>query len=127
MPIHHSLPGSTNIIYIDFDGEVVQNTDWNSVEEIPVWNCRPYTIDADESTFSIAEQRAMSYIWSRMSEDYSPFDVDVTTEKPVAYTRTTAHCLITSSTDANNITLPSGTTAGGIAYLNTFGNWDFAK
>ena len=74
----HSRPGSSNIIYLDFDGHEAWNSAWfpNGMIKTP-----PYSVDEDPG-FSEKELRYIISIWRSVSEDYSPFDVDVTTEYP---------------------------------------------
>jgi hypothetical protein len=101
----HSKAGASRVIFVDFDGHVVTNTVWNGTGADASWDCKPYGTDADNTTYSDAEQVLMYNIWRRMAEDYMPFDVDVTTEQPV-WSSTTGHCLITETTDKNGRQLP---------------------
>lgn len=74
----HSNSGSKRIIYLDFDGHNLNNTAWNGpIENI---TASPYDIDDDESGFSDIELKNIQEIWMQVSEDYAPFDVDITTE-----------------------------------------------
>lgn len=113
-PKFHSRPGSTNVIYLDFDGETVSGRAWNSGA---TFACLPFDIDGNPNDVSAEELNRIRDIWERVSEDFSIWDVDVTTERPSVFTQTTAHALIT----VGNTITPSGTIAGGIAYLNVFG------
>ena len=73
----HSRLGSTKVIYLDFDGHTLTNTAWSSnVLPVPA-----YSIDASPS-FSSTERQRIIDAWSAVAEDYSMFDVDVTTEDP---------------------------------------------
>lgn len=119
-PIRHSKPGSTRVLFLDFNGHVVTNTAWNSSRDVTRWDCRPFDVDGNTNTFSVDEQTYILQIWERVAEDYTPFDVDVTTEQPANWTVNTAHALITQTNDVNGIACPhSG--YGGIAYVDTFG------
>ncbi len=119
-PQLHSRPGSANVLFLDFNGHVIEGTAWNSSKGVAKWECLPYDKDGDRTTFSSAEMAIITQVWERVSEDYAPFDVDVTTEEPVWGTRT-GHALITPTTDKNGVPCPhSG--YGGIAYLDVFGN-----
>ena len=122
----HSKPGSQHVIYLDFDGHLVSGTAWNasgvSSTTHPAW-----TLDGDSATFSTTERNAISSIWSRVAEDYAPFDVDVTTADPgaAAISRTNAadptygtRVLISPSSQA--ITALCGGSCGGVAYLDVF-------
>jgi hypothetical protein len=79
MPVHHSKPGAPWTIYLDVDGE--------SPISINAWGIfnrtiTALTIDADTSTFNVDEQAVISRMWGRAAEDWAPFNVDVTTERP---------------------------------------------
>ena len=92
----HSSASSTRILYLNFTGEGAKPA---------------FTLDSIPSTFNDAEQAMIQKIWQRVTEDYAPFDVDVTTEKPINFSgKLGATILITAQTS----------TAGGYAYLNSF-------
>ena len=78
----HSNPGAPNTIFVDFTGGVISGTAWNKTAGIAAWNARPYDLDNKPDSFSLAEIDAMLEIWQRVSEDFTPFNVDVTTEAP---------------------------------------------
>jgi len=122
--IFHSKPGAPNTIYLNFVGMTVTGTAWNSSEKRTSFQAVAFSMDADFTTFSDAEQTAIRRIWQRVAEDYAPFDVDVTTEKPAVFTERTAMALITRSTDATGAKNPSST-GGGVAYINVFGGSNF--
>lgn len=120
----HSRPGLTKRIYINFAGQTVSGTAWNTSLGRTSIVALPFDTDGTPSTFSDAEQVAIKRIWQRMAEDFAPFDIDVTTERPATLNSTTAVVLITRNTDANLDPNPSST-AGGVAYVNVFGRSDF--
>lgn len=118
----HSNPGATKVIYLDFNGQQVTGTLWNS-------NGNTLTFDAfsfeGDATFSPNEMERVQNIWARVAEDYAPFNVDVTTEEPPLQ-----DLMNTGGGDArwgvrviiaNNDPLSTG--AGGVAYLTSF-SWD---
>jgi Viral BACON domain len=72
VPDLESMPDSTYVLYIDFDGEVVTNPAWNDGA----------TINAQPSSFA-DDEAAITIIWQRVSEDYMPFDLNVTTNRAV--------------------------------------------
>src|SRR6185436_3923112 len=84
-----------------------------------------FSTDGDLSTFSDAEQLAIKRIWQRVAEDYSPFDVDVTTERPAAFNNRTLNAVITRHTDANGQLNPFSD-SGGVAYVNVFNTSTFS-
>ena len=121
----HSRPNATRKIYLDFNGNQVTGTGWNNAAN-PVIDVAPYSLDSNAS-LSNAELAIVQEVWARVSEDYAPLSIDVTTEDPG-----TAGLLRTSAEDAAYGMRASITTdmamrdllcsggCAGIAYLNAF-------
>ena len=118
----HSRLGSARTIYLDFNGQTISGTQWAADDAGP-YSALPYSLDGLAS-FTTVEQDAIQEIWQRVAEDYSPFDVDVTTQDPgaAAIDRTTAadtvygtRMLVTNSPAAD---VTSSTT--GVAFLGAF-------
>lgn len=124
--ILHSRPGAPNVLYLNFTGETVTNTLWNTELGRSAIPARPFGMDGDDTTFSDAEQALIRQVWLRVAEDYAPFHVDVTTERPTSFTSRTAMALITRHLDANGQPNPASD-AGGIAYVNVFGTTLYAR
>ena len=79
----NSNPASTHLIYLDFDGFLTTNTYWNSeITNGRDFETPPYDVDGGSSSFSNQELRNIYEIWLRVSEDYLPFDINVTTVEP---------------------------------------------
>lgn len=120
----HSRPGAKKIIFLDFDGHTIQNTAWNDPnpdevgDEIPTIISPPYSVDND-GTFNNAELLNIQEIWERVSEDFRPFDVDVTTEDPGAavLAKDGIRVCIGGSND-----VWFGQPAGGVAMIGGFGS-----
>lgn len=108
IPLLNSNPAAIHkVIYLDFDGEVVIGTSWNSATNTPTINALPSTLNA----------AAITNIWKRMAEDYRPFDVNVTTDvaKFNAATPTRRMRIVFTPSSA---WYPSA--VGGVAFLNSF-------
>ena len=73
-----SNPNSSKTIYLDFNGADLTNTAW-SVSSLPA-----FSLDNDFTNFSTAERLAIIEIWKRVSADYAPWDVNITTKEPDA-------------------------------------------
>lgn len=81
----HSLPGSSKVIHLDFDG-------YTSPPDVPPGEYLgvvladvtylPYDLDGDPNSFNAAEHDVVQEVWARVSEFFAPWDVDVTTEPP---------------------------------------------
>jgi hypothetical protein len=133
-PIRHSKPGSTNVLYLDFNGQTISGTEWNAETwtgnsgPVATFNAVAYDIDGDRTTFNATEQAVIINVWERVAEDYQGFDIDVTTEAPSSFTTNhVGRALITRSTDANGRYVPGGADAGGIAFVDVFGKTGYAS
>ncbi len=125
-PVHNSKPGSSNSIYLDFNGLLLTGTVWNaaaggeSAGSYEASNpCIPFDMDGDRTTFNDAEQLVIQRIWKRVAEAYSPWDINVTTVEPVSGLWSTL--LFTSGKDANGANNPYYPGALGVAQTLSFG------
>lgn len=124
-PIQNSRPGAESVIYLDFNGHTVTGTSWNTLVARTSFQCVPFDLDGDPTTFSDAEQAVIIEVWERVSEDFKAFNINVTTVEPANFTSKTARALITKNKDAAGANNPSSSN-GGVAYLNVFGTPDYA-
>lgn len=120
----HSNPNANHTIYLDFDGHSMASSQWENGGALQL---RPFYSDFTSSTTLLEIQR----IWQRMVEDFSPFNVNVTTQEPNTEdlrksgsgdTRWGLRMAFTYNTNlvtGNAITNAGG---GGTAYYNSF-NW----
>ena len=94
----HSHPGSLRKVFLNFVGGVVSGTAWssNSLQALP------YDTDGNPEIFSEAERKVIADIWHRVAEDFAPFDIDVTTERPVTFGPLVGQVMITK------IPMPTG-------------------
>ena len=104
IPTLNSNPASTGkVIYLDFDGQKVVGTMWNGGAVI---NAQP----------SSATPAAIRQIWNRVSEDYRPFDVNVTTDS-VRFNNAMPNRRIRVVFTPTSAWYGS---AGGVAYVSSF-------
>lgn len=111
----HSKPGASKTIYLDFDGHTTTGTAWSTSTIV----APAYDLGGDSAVFDDNELSNIISIWNRVSEDYIPFDADVTTEPP------SADALLRSSFSDNAygirvVITKTGTiscSCGGIAYV----------
>ncbi len=122
----HSRAGAPNVLYLNFAGETVANTQWNTELGRPEIPALPFSMDSEYATYSDSEQAVIRAVWQRVAEDYAPFDVNVTTERPATFHSRTALVLITRHTDANGQPNPASD-AGGVSYVNVFGTLFYAR
>jgi hypothetical protein len=117
-----SRPSATKTIYLDFTGHTTTGTAWKGGQTIVT---PAYNVDGQPG-FSDQELLNIQNIWARVVEDFSPFDVNVTTAEPsiddlrkVGSGDSRWGIRVVIGTDAGNVA-PG---AGGVAYLGSF-NWD---
>jgi hypothetical protein len=95
----HSKKNSTRVLFLNFKGQGTKPA---------------FDLDKNLNTFSVAEQTLIQKVWQRVAEDYSAFDVDITTEAPTSTIgKIGATVVITNETS----------TAGGYAYINSFSSF----
>jgi hypothetical protein len=123
----NSLPGANHTIYLDFNGHTTTGTAWNTYSGKSSIVTPAFDLDGNTASFSATELERIQYIWQRVVEDFSPFNVNVTTQEP------TLDRLIKSSTTdtAWGVRVAIGGSsfdwfgagAGGVAYVGSF-NWN---
>jgi len=69
-PLLNSYPSARATVYLDFDGQDVEGTIWN--QQGPI-HANPAALSADDIT----------EIFNRISEDYHPFNINITTDASV--------------------------------------------
>jgi hypothetical protein len=78
VPAYSSLPDAPNTLYLNFSGINYSGT-WNGMTP---GNVPAYDIDGNASAFSATELANIHEVWARVSEAYSPFNVNITTIAP---------------------------------------------
>lgn len=107
-PILNSRPTVTSdVIYLDFNGRNVSGTSWNTANNIT-------TINALPSALSTANK---ILVWQRVSEDYIPFNVNVTTDSTRFNAAPANHRIRVLITPTYTW---YGNGAGGVAYVNSY-------
>jgi len=103
VPVLSSNPSAAATLFLDFDGHTVTGTAWNGIDALV---CAPSGLTNDQIT----------EIFNRVSEDYRPFDLNITTDStkflaaPIAQ-RTRAIITVT------NDWYPG---VGGISFIGSF-------
>ena len=124
IPLLHSHISSIAKIYLDFDGQdTFPNWLGSDVPATPAFDR-----DGNVNSFTNPEIAAITEIWKRVSEKYSPFNIDVTTEDPGNRNdRQTAHCVIGG--DGAWLGVPAGGVSGlgGFYSATPNTNWVFSE
>ena len=110
VPVLDSLPAAAGVLYLDFDGEVVTDPDWNGGQTI---FAAAATMGFNGDAISEAD---IQDVWERVAEDMKPFNITVTTVLS-RYTNAAVgnrmRCIMTPTVDA----APG---SGGVAYLRSY-------
>ncbi len=113
LPLLSSRPNATAKLFLDFNGNL--QASWGSYLNV---STPAYDTDGNTSSFSTAERNAITEIWRRVSEDYAPFSIDVTTIDPGSRAnQVVAHIAI-----GGDWSDWYGSSAGGVAYVGGFYN-----
>lgn len=108
VPALQSLPTASRVIYLNFEGETVTGTPWNSSynDGLPIV-AAPFGTPAH-----------IEGIWESISEDYAVFDVNVTTVRADFDEAAAANRVMVIFTP----TKAWYGSAGGVAYVDSFGS-----
>jgi len=113
LPQLNSLPNARTTLFLDFDGFRIDR--WGDYSNV---SAGVFDRDGDPATFSETELQSIREIWARTAEDYSPFQINVTTVDPgYEADRTTARIVV-----GGHWRDWFGESAGGIAYVGGFYN-----
>ena len=109
VPILSSNPTATSVIFLDFDGQTLENTAWNTGT--------PLVLGSSGLTTT-----QMTDVFNRVAEDYRPFNLNVTTDSTkflAANDESRMRVILTTSWEWFG-------SAGGVAYVGSFtwGIWD---
>ena len=112
LPALSSNPGAAKKLYLDFNGHV--QSSWGSFTSVVT---PAFDQNGSPSSLSSGELAAIREIWTRVSEDYAPFNIDVTTIDPGSATSGIARVAI-----GGHYSDWYGSSAGGVAYVGGFTN-----
>ena len=120
----HSNPWANHRIYLDFDGYSLASSQWENGRALQVGGFY-------QGGFTDVTKQAIQDIWRRVAEDFSPFNIDVTTEEPnsedlkksgTGDTRWGIRVAMTTNTNLVTQATIFNAGGGGTAYLGSF-NW----
>ncbi len=111
VPVFHSLPGAADTLYLDFDGHSASDA-WGT------YNALPFNFGGGPAgTFSPGERLAIRNIWRTVAEDFSPFQINVTTASPGSFAdRVSFRMVMTESSGA----IVNAAGALGVAFLDSY-------
>ncbi|EDQ91962.1 uncharacterized protein MONBRDRAFT_35764 [Monosiga brevicollis MX1] len=114
LPQLHSNPAATHTIFIDFDGHRSLSS-----SRYGEYEARAFDTSGNSSHFDAEERLVIYEVWQRVVEDFSAFDVDVTTEAPSPTLSRYAHVLVTSHVQRSNAVMPFSA-GGGYSFVGVW-------
>jgi hypothetical protein len=84
LPMLDSNPGAPATLYLDFNGN--SETNWFFLDDAghqhvqPAFTTPIFDTDGNTGSFGASEQAMIKQIWSRVAEDYAPFNINVSTD-----------------------------------------------
>ena len=128
----HSRLGASRVIYLDLDGHKDTTGKWGTNAASP-----PFDLDGNTNSFNNTERDRIVFIWQRVAEDYSMYDIDVTTEDPgieaLRKTSTSDQVYGVRVVIGGSYSDWYGSASGGVAYVGSFDDskdvpcWVFAQ
>lgn len=116
-----SKPNTPNILFLDYYGGIVSGTSWNSLynndEDIEYL---PFDLDDDTTSFSEVERQRMYMAWAEIAEDFSPFEINITTSAQI-YNSTPENLRARIISTNSREWLGDLSATGGVAFVNRFG------
>jgi len=122
----HSRPTATKTIYLDFDGNTTVGTSWNRAYNVNTIVSPAYDPDRNGPSFTNAELTRIQGIWQRVSADFAPLNVNVTTEDPgeAALVNTGGADIAWGMRVVMTVDNFAASGAGGFAFIDSF-NWGY--
>jgi len=105
VPVLNSNPSASSTLFLDFDGHTVTGTAWNGTDAL---FCAPSGLSDDQ----------IKEIFDRVSEDYRPFDLNITTDS----TKFLAAPLTSRTRVIVTVTNDWYQGVGGVSFVGSF-NW----
>jgi hypothetical protein len=115
VPQLSSRPGAAANIYLDFDGHF--ESSWKTFSNV---TSPAFDKDNDLTTFSATELTSINDIWTRVSEDFAPFNINVTTVEPASLAHGTTLTVVIGGAWQDWY----GTQANGASFVGSFTSSD---
>lgn len=114
LPQLRSNPAAAAKLFLDFDGHFEASWSFRQNVTTPAFDQ-----DGNPNDFAASELAAIDEIWRRVSEDYAPFNIDVTTIDPGHQTDRVVGVVAIGGSYSDWY----GSAAGGVAFVGGFSNF----
>jgi large repetitive protein len=120
-PVFNSNPTATDTLYMDYNGHsaAAGQERWNSQQ---AYTALPYDFSGNASEWSPGERLAIRNTWQALADDYSPFNINITTAAaPATMVAGQSLRMVITNSNGSIIGQPSSGLAG-IAWLDVYGD-----
>lgn len=131
LPFLDSLPGAPVTLYLDFNGH---SENWWYYNDSGVRQYRNaftpvFDTDGNTSAYSASEQSLIRDVWARVSEDFAPFNINVSTDYYGTFYDRQALRVAIGGNDTDWLATPGSgiTSASGISVIGSFSNSEAAN
>lgn len=107
----HSRSSAAKKIYLDFTGHTTSGSEWNKQYGSPIASAR-WNLVGSDTTYTTAEHAFIQNVFDAVADDFSSFDVDVTTAEPSGFAGVRVVISPTASWYPKRV--------GGVAYIGSF-------
>src|SRR6476660_3756283 len=115
VPQLSSRPEAAATVYLDFDGHF--ESSWKSFSNV---TSPAYDRDGIPASFSATELTSINEIWTRVAEDFAPFNINVTTVIPASFDHGKTLTVVIGGSWSDWY----GTQVNGVSILGSFTNTD---
>ena len=111
VPAFTSLPGATDTLFLDFDGHSATDL-WGT------YSIAAYDLNGNAAEWTPLERVAIKTVWQRVAEDYSPFNINITTSYGGSFSDGVGFRQVIGNSNGSEFGYAAGTI--GVAYLNSY-------
>jgi len=112
-PVLNSFAAATDTLYLDFDGHAATDT-WGT------YTALPFDFSGTGAEFSPGERLTIFNTWRMISEDFSPFNINITTVDPGSFNNGQAFRQVITMSSPTIVGQPSGIL--GVAFVSSYSN-----
>jgi hypothetical protein len=110
-PVLNSRPGSADTYYLDFDGHAATDR-WGT------YTAAAFDFNGTATEFSPAERLTIKNLWNVVSEDFSPFNINISTVEPGSFANGVGFRQVITSSPPSIVN--QATNVFGVAFLNSY-------
>jgi hypothetical protein len=110
VPVFNSLPGAADTLFLDFDGHSASDS-WGT------YTIAPYDWSGNAAEWTPGERAAIENVWRVVSEDYSPFNINVSTSYAGSFNNGVAHRQVIGNSGGAEVGFGG---ALGVAFINSY-------